>query len=292
MLMKWTVVLLTLFYLSSGFTDKAVANNTFKASKTAADTGTFLPTLLFKNNTFSYRTNTQQKTTAEVSYSSILKSTPAVPSHSAWNKLLAKHVNAAGDVVYKNFLADKSQLQNYLDYLAKNSVKKEWSKHEKLAYYINLYNAATVMLILNNYPTKSIKDIKNPWGKAWVKTGDGMISLGDIEHKILRKMNEPRIHFAINCASYSCPKLSNKAFTAAQMENQLEQAAIDFINDTSRNKISAQKLQLSNIFKWYKKDFTINSTLASYINTYTNIEINDKPDIDYLKYNWQLNEAK
>ncbi|MFK7813026.1 MAG: DUF547 domain-containing protein [Maribacter sp.] len=218
--------------------------------------------------------------------------TNTVPSHSQWNSLLSKYVNDKGDVNYKAFQNDSAALNEYLNFLAENSPVKGWSKNEKLAYYINLYNAATVKLILDNYPTNSIKDIKNPWGKDWVKTGDGLISLGDIEHKILREMNEPRIHFAINCASYSCPKLLNKAFTASKMEAQLQSVTLDFINDKSRNIISKEKLQLSNIFKWYKKDFTENGSLADYIKPYTAIEIDADTNIDYLKYDWNLNEAK
>lgn len=215
-----------------------------------------------------------------------------LPNHAPWSALLASYVNNKGDVDYKSFLNDISSLDEYLNYLAENSPKKEWSKNEKLAYYINLYNAATVKLILDNYPTNSIKDLKNPWGSARVKIGDSKLSLGDVEHKILRKMNEPRIHFAINCASFSCPKLLNEAFTAKQMEVQLEKVTLDFVNDATRNIISKEKMQLSNIFKWYKKDFTKNGSLIDYIKPYTTIEINKKTDIDYLKYDWNLNEIK
>lgn len=222
----------------------------------------------------------------------IEKKVVTLRDHSQWNSLLSKYVNEKGDVDYKSFKNDKSSLDTYLNHLAENSPKKNWPKNEKLAYYINLYNAATVKLILDNYPTNSIKDIKNPWGKSWVKTGDGLLSLGDIEHKILRKMDEPRIHFAINCASFSCPKLLNKAFTAPQMEAQLHDATIDFINDQTRNILSKEKIQLSNIFKWYKKDFTKNGSLTDYIKPYTEIEINSDTDIDYLKYDWNLNEIE
>jgi hypothetical protein len=216
----------------------------------------------------------------------------SLPDHSQWNDLLIKHVNDKGDVDYKGFQNDASPLDDYLNHLAENRPEKNWAKNEKLAYYINLYNAATVKLILDNYPTKSIKDIKNPWGRNWVKMGDGLLSLGDIEHKILRKMNEPRIHFAINCASFSCPKLLNRAFTTAQLETQLHEATFDFVNDKTRNEITKEKMYLSNIFKWYKKDFTENGTLSDYIKPYTQIEINDNTDIGFLKYDWNLNEAK
>ena len=176
--------------------------------------------------------------------------------------------------------------------LAKNSPSDDWSKQDKLAYYINLYNAATVQLILDNYPKKSIKDIKNPWDKEWIKIGNDIFSLGQIEHKILRKMNDPRIHFAINCASYSCPKLSNEAYTTQNIEKQLQKAAFDFINDPKKNKLSENNLQLSNIFKWYKEDFTQEGSLTDYIKSFTKVNVNSKAKISYLEYDWSLNEAK
>lgn len=213
-------------------------------------------------------------------------------AHTPWNVLLQKHVDTDGNVNYKNFLKDKQALQDYLDYLAKNEPQKNWSKAEGLAYYINLYNAATVLLILEHYPLESIKDINSPWGKEWVAIGSKTYSLGDIEHKILRKMDEPRIHFAINCASYSCPKLWNKAFTAADLESQLTAVTKDFVSDTKRNSIAEKEVGLSNIFKWYKKDFTENGSLTDYINKYSKTKISADANISYLKYDWSLNESK
>ena len=213
-----------------------------------------------------------------------------VPSHKAWDVLLQKYVDNAGNVDYGAFNNSKAELSAYLEVLANNDPQSDWSKNEKLAYYINLYNAATVKLILDNYPTKSIKDIKKPWGKDIVKIGEDLVSLGYIEHKVLRKMNEPRIHFAINCASYSCPKLVNKAFTAAGMEQQLEAATKDFVNDTTRNQFTPEEAKLSEIFKWYKGDFTDKGTLKEYINTYLTTPMTANTKIKYLKYNWNLNE--
>ncbi len=218
--------------------------------------------------------------------------TQPIINHSAWNKLLIQYVSKEGNVDYASFKKNTNELNTYLNYLAKNSPMPNWTKNEKLAYYINLYNAATVKLILDNYPTKSIKDLKNPWGKKIVKIGSELISLGDVEHKILRKMNEPRIHFAINCASYSCPKLLNRVFLAATMEKQLEQVTKDFVNDISRNNISENSIELSEIFKWYKKDFTTNGSLINYINKYTNTPIATEAKISYNKYDWSLNERK
>ncbi|MCK0146351.1 DUF547 domain-containing protein [Arenibacter sp. F26102] len=212
--------------------------------------------------------------------------------HTNWEKLLKKYVDNIGNVDYKGFTKDISELQSYLDYLAKNRPTDKATKSERLAYYINLYNAATVKLILDNYPTKSIKNIKNPWGKDIVEIGNEKISLGDLEHKILRKMNEPRIHFAINCASYSCPKLLNTAFNAANLEKLLEQAAADFINDPKRNVLTKEKASLSEIFNWYKKDFTEKGSLVDYINKYATQKLTSNTKISYLNYNWDLNEIE
>ena len=214
------------------------------------------------------------------------------PSHNAWDELLQKYVDDAGNVDYKGFGGGVSKLNAYLDALAQNSPATAWSKDEKLAYYINLYNAATVKLILDNYPTNSIKDIKKPWGKDIVRIGNDLVSLGYIEHKVLRKMDEPRIHFAINCASYSCPKLINSAFTASAMERQLEAATKGFINDPTRNQFNANEAKLSEIFKWYKGDFTDNGTLLEYINGYLSSPLAVATKIKYLPYNWSLNEKK
>jgi len=212
--------------------------------------------------------------------------------HSIWNDLLKKYVDTTGNVDYNKFKNDAKSLEEYLSYLAKNVPVEGTDKNVLLAYYINLYNAATVKLILDNYPINSIKNLNGPWGKKWVKVGTDLLSLGHIEHKILRKMNEPRIHFAINCASFSCPKLLNEAFVAHKMESQLQQATKDFINDNTRNIITEGRLQLSNIFKWYKKDFTNNNALVAYINAYTSKNIESDAKIEYLKYNWNLNEIK
>lgn len=210
--------------------------------------------------------------------------------HSSWDTLLKTYVDDQGNVDYKNLSSCKSKISVYLEKLAKNAPTPSWSKNEKLAFYINLYNAGTVQLILKNYPIKSIKKISSPWDKEWIKVGTQVLSLGDIEHKILRKMQEPRIHFAINCASYSCPKLENEAFTASKIEMQLEQATKNFINDLKRNKISASEVELSQIFKWFKKDFTAKGSLLNFINPYTQTELSKETDINYLDYNWNLNE--
>ena len=211
--------------------------------------------------------------------------------HESWDALLGKHVDSEGNVNYLGFKEDRSQLADYLAYLALKNPGATATKEEKLVYYINLYNAATVLLIIENYPVNSIKDIKSPWDRKWINVGGETMSLGNIEHKILRKLDEPRIHFAINCASYSCPKLLNKAYTLENLESLLEEATSDFINDSKRNRIDQDSVEISKIFQWYKSDFTAEGSLVEYINRYSKVQIGPDTKIQYIKYDWGLNES-
>jgi hypothetical protein len=210
--------------------------------------------------------------------------------HSSWNNLLKKHVTIDGKVNYKGFKADENELKDYINYLGTHSPHDTWTKEEQLAYWINAYNALTVDLIIRHYPVKSIKYIKNPWEQRLWKLGDKWHNLDEIEHQILRKMNEPRIHFAIVCASFSCPKLQNEAFEASKIEEQLSKVAKEFLSDTNRNEISENSLKLSKIFQWFSKDFKQNGSVVDFINIYTDIDITPKAKISYKNYNWDLNE--
>jgi hypothetical protein len=120
-----------------------------------------------------------------------------------------------------------------------------------------------------------------------------MLSLGGIENGILRKMDEPRIHFAINCASISCPKLLDEAYTASKINAQLDRAATEFIN-SDKNDISSNNPKVSSIFDWYAKDFTVNGKkdVIAYINQYSETKINPGATFSYKNYNWDLNEQK
>ncbi len=213
--------------------------------------------------------------------------------HSQWDKLLKKHVNSQGLVDYKAFKNDRAKLDDYLEMLSEQDPSNDWSVQELLAYYINLYNAGTVKLILENYPTKSIKDIDGAWTKGYVAVGNKELSLGGIENGILRKMNEPRIHFAINCASISCPKLLNEAFTASKINEQLDRVTKEFIN-SDKNDITASSPKLSSIFDWYQKDYQVNGKqdVIAFINKYSNTKINKTATLAYKDYNWNLNEQK
>lgn len=229
------------------------------------------------------------------------KTVPEPPSHDIWNVLLQKHVNEEGWVNYKGFKQDQERLEQYLELLSTHAPDEaEWSKNEQLAYWINAYNAFTVKLIIDNYPVKSIRDldpalsiptINTVWHKKFFKIGGKETSLDEIEHDILRKeFDEPRIHFAINCASYSCPPIRAEAYNADIIDEQLHEQAILFINDPLRNYIKDDKVMLSGIFKWFKRDFTKSSSLIAYLNTYSRIQISESAEIEYLPYDWRLND--
>ena len=211
-------------------------------------------------------------------------------NHSAWNDLLQKHVSNQGNVNYKGFKTEHTALKNYIQSLSKNTPTQTWTKAEKLAYWINAYNALTIDLIVKHYPLKSIKDIDSPWEQRLWKLGDKSYNLEDIEHKILRKMNEPRIHFGIVCASVSCPKLQNTAFEASKLEEQLTIATKEFLADSTKNNLSNNNIKISKIFKWFSSDFKENGSLVDFINKYSEIVISQNASKSYKDYNWNLNE--
>lgn len=224
-----------------------------------------------------------------------MSSYAAKADHSQFNSLLKEHVSSSGKVSYSGFKSDKAKLQKYLDELETNTVASDWSSSEIKAYWINAYNAYTIKLMVDNYPLKSIKNLKfdgkSAWDRKWIKIGGATLSLNDIEHKKLRaKYKEPRIHFAVNCASFSCPILLNEAYTASKLESQLTKQAKKFINSSARNKITADKVEISKLFDWYKADFTSKGSIIDYLNKYSTVKINDSATITYLTYNWKINE--
>ena len=256
-------------------------------SKKIVDSVLFINNAKFTTSTDSIRFNNGQMA-ADVKILTPEKN--VVFNHQIFNDLLKKHVTKDGVVNYKGFKANRTELQKYINSLGENMPTDTWSKEEKLAYWINAYNALTVDLILRNYPLKSIKDIKKPWNQRLWKLGDKWYNLDEIEHKILRKMNEPRIHFAINCASFSCPPLLNEAFVSEKLEQQLTQVTKLFLADTKQNTITENQLEISKIFKWFAKDFKQNGSLIDFLNRYSNVKINIKAKKKYKDYNWDLNE--
>ena len=214
---------------------------------------------------------------------------------SIFDSLLQKNVDKTGRVDYQSLKNNETLLDNYLAYIQNNEPTKDWSSNKKKAFWINTYNAYTIKIILNNYPLKSIRDIKIDGKTAWkipfVKVGQKRYTLDQIEHEILRKkFNDPRIHVGINCASVSCPRLWDFAFTEDNIASSLDNLMKVFINDTTRNKISKKNVALSEIFNWFSKDFIKNGTIISYLNTYAAIKISEKASIKYLTYDWSLNK--
>ncbi len=234
----------------------------------------------------------------EVDTASLGKANSTPISHTQWNTLTTKNVTAKGKVNYKGFIDDKILLDEYLNLLSENPPSKNWSEEEQLAYWINAYNAFTVKLIIDHYPVKTIKQlggavtmVNSAWDIKFFKVGGIDFDLNTIEHQILRKnYNEPRIHFAINCASFSCPRLRNEAFEAAQLEAQLEDQTKGFLNNNEKNIITSEGMKLSKIFDWFKSDFLKKESLISFLQKYTDVELSESMEIEYLDYGWDLNE--
>lgn len=243
--------------------------------------------------------------------------------HGIWDRLLQKHVHMirqgqSSQVDYPGFQQDRAALRTYLSKLSAVSASEfsAWSKPERLAFLINAYNAYTVNLILTRYPKlDSIKDLgtllQSPWKKSFVPLLGKMRSLDDIEHGIIRNpgdYTEPRIHFAVNCASIGCPALFNEAYTGSRLGNQLDAVTRAFLADRTRNRYNAAngRLEVSKIFDWYRKDFesgwqdwhSLDQFFAHYADS-----IADTPQarqsvvvggvkIQFLDYDWKLNDKK
>jgi hypothetical protein len=216
-------------------------------------------------------------------------------THELWDSLVREHVTESGLVDYEGFIADSNRLNQYLDLLSRHHPNDEhWNRDERLAYWINAYNAFTVKLIVDHYPVESIKDIKNGipfvntvWDIKFIKIEGREYDLNNIEHGIIRpKFDEPRIHMAVNCAAISCPKLQNEAYTAEKLGAQLDQASREFLSNEDKNVITPDRLKLSKIFSWYRGDF---DSVIEFVDQHTETDINENPEVEYLDYNWALN---
>ena len=225
-----------------------------------------------------------------------------IPSHEIYDQLLKKHVSVDGKVNYKAFIKDTVTLNSYLRLLnAHPPDEKIWTKNEQMVYWINAYNAFTIKLITKYYPIKSIKEIgssiqipfvNTPWDIKFINIGNKKMDLNNIEHGRLRKkFGDPRIHMALVCASKSCPLLLNEAYDAKRLDEQLVKQTKAFLSDPFRNKISADKSQLSMIFKWYGMDFNKDGgSVKDFINKYSDVKIKPNGQMEYLEYDWGLNE--
>lgn len=213
----------------------------------------------------------------------------AIHKHQIFAGLLSSYVSNVGIVDYKSLKSKETELDQYLKLLSENVPTNSWSRDQKLAYWINVYNAFTIKVILKNYPLKSIKDLSGGkiWDSKWIDLAGIKYSLNDIENNIVRpQFKDARIHFALNCGAKSCPPLSNKAFLAGNVQELLEQNAIAFVRNKSMNEISANKVKISSIFDWYSKDF---GDLTSFLSKYSGVSLSKQVKIEFKEYDWSLN---
>lgn len=225
-------------------------------------------------------------------------------THAAFTAVLQSHVKSE-KVNYAALKASPDALGSYLASLAavKEGTFNGWGKDQRLAFLINLYNAATLKLVVDHYPVKSIKDIgsflKGPWDQVVVHVFGQTVTLNHIEHDIIRaKYDEPRAHFALVCASIGCPPLRAEAFDATRLNEQLNDQGKVFFATTSKNRVDAKGgvLYLSPIFKWFTKDFTTKSGsvekfVAPFFNEADKAAIlSGKLGIEYTEYSWSLNK--
>ncbi len=228
--------------------------------------------------------------------------------HSVWDRLLKKYVDKQGMVDYaawKASDADRAALQDYLATLSAADPAGETSKSGRLAFWINAYNALTVYGILKEYPTSSIRNHTakvlgyNIWDDLLLPVGSRNYSLNQIEHEILRKLGEPRIHFAIVCASVGCPRLLNEAYTPAKLEEQLVANTRDFFA-RKRNfqaDLASRRVRVSAILDWFGEDFGATpqkglAGLSQYMPNEATRKLIAGEDfsVSFLEYDWSLNE--
>lgn len=246
--------------------------------------------------------------------------TTAEPAHENWTALLQACVQPTADghstaADYNCFASREAKLDAYLDQLSsiQESTLRSWPGDSQLAFLINAYNAWTVKLILSAWPDiQSIRELgsllRSPWKKDFIPLLGDTVSLDDIEHGMIRapgRFDEPRIHFAVNCASIGCPALRREAFTGDAIEVQLDEQTRRFLADPSRNRYAGDKLEISSIFKWYREDFERGwrgaDSLAAFLGRYADaLDLSEAQRsalaggelaIEFLDYDWRLNAS-
>ncbi|MCU0536174.1 MAG: DUF547 domain-containing protein [Hydrococcus sp. Prado102] len=223
-----------------------------------------------------------------------------------WDELLRQYVDSQGRVNYQDWKAESRQkLTDWLEEISQIDLKSCCNRDLKLALWLNLYNALTIDRVLSVYPIASIRPtilgIPNWIGflaffsRPIYKLSDRSYSLNNIEHDILRpEFSDPRIHFALVCASIGCPLLRNEAYLPESVQTQLKNDAERFINNRAKvyYDSSSNTLYCSQIFKWYRQDFLkVADSIAQYIQKYlSTVEVPKEPRIRYLSYDWSLNQ--
>lgn len=238
--------------------------------------------------------------------------------HSAWSASLARHVEVSRGghetrVRYRSWLQDRAALDAYLVSTSTVTVDTfdRWTKSEQLAFLINVYNARTIELVLTRYPDlNSIRDLGSWWSTPWQQRFFDLLgsrrSLDDLEHSMIREgFDEPRVHFALNCASLGCPALRWEAYRGAVLDRQLDDAVRRFLGDDRRNRVGDGRIELSSLFKWYRDDFEQTRQrprgLREFLLAYGDALKLDAAmrerlnrgviDIRFLDYDWRLNDV-
>lgn len=229
----------------------------------------------------------------------------ATLDHSAWGNFLQKYVrphpSGVNRVAYaKVERSDQKELYRYIEQLTQVPIS-QFNQDEQLAYWINLYNALTVKVVLDHYPVMSIRDIKSgffsvgPWNKKLATVEGEKLTLNDIEHRILRPIwKDPRIHYAVNCASIGCPNLQPVAFTGSTANMLLDKAAVEFVNHPRAVSIERGRLVVSSIYVWFQEDFgNSDKGVIEHLQRYADSGLNDSlsnlTDIAADRYDWSLN---
>ena len=229
--------------------------------------------------------------------------------HSAWDRFLGEYLTQGADGVarvdYAAAKAGRPALQGYLDDLAATQVSR-LTRAEQMAYWLNLYNALTVAVVIDHHPVASIQDIaispgllsSGPWDKDLITVESQDLSLNDIEHRILRPIwRDPRIHYGVNCASIGCPNLAAKAFTGAGLDAQLDAAARAYVNHPRGVSINGGEITVSKIYDWFLEDFGgseqgVIQHLLRYAKPGLAADIRRIGDLEDTAYDWSLNGAR
>ncbi len=229
--------------------------------------------------------------------------------HGAWGDFLEHYLMTGSDgvnrIAYGRVLPeDRAVLDGYVEDLSKVAIS-DYARPEQMAYWINLYNALTVQVIIDHYPIESIRDIDispglfsdGPWGKKLITIEGERVALDDIEHQILRPIfQDPRIHYAVNCASIGCPNLQTMPFEADLLDRQLDDAAIEFVNHRRAVEIGGGEVTASSIFTWFEEDFGGDDRgVVAHLKAYAAPDLAMKLEaisrIDDYEYDWRLNDA-
>ncbi|HAA91648.1 MAG: DUF547 domain-containing protein [Rhodospirillaceae bacterium] len=229
--------------------------------------------------------------------------------HDAWKQFLAKYLRVQKDganrLRYRDVSRkDRESLVNYIGHLSAQPISRT-NRAQQMAFWINLYNALTVKVTLDHYPVKSIRDIDispglfadGPWGKQLIKVEGVALSLNDIEHRILRPIwKDPRIHYAVNCASIGCPDLQPRPFSASSLDTDLNAAARAYINDKRGVTIKDGAVSVSKIYDWFIEDFgdsadAVLAHIIRYARPSLKTRLEKIATISDAHYDWSLNDA-